>query len=101
MSICQIQYILSLACLFRWDGHARTDACHSWSRGPGPPTRVRLKVVSLNTSDPAQSVAMPAGTDGLPPRLGIDRFHASRQRCVRSPGRGTRTHPTPYQLLDG
>ena len=54
------------------------------------------------THDPAQSVAITAVTDGLPPRLGIDRFHASRLRNVRSLGRGTRTHPTQsiqYRLV--
>ena len=44
-----------------------------------PPTRVEVMAMSSYTSDPAQSVAMSADTDGLPPRLGIDRFHAPRQ----------------------
>ena len=61
-----------------------------------PPTLVRLLAVSLYTQDPAQSVAMSADTDGLPPRLGIDRFHAprqhtsiTRQRYTDSPRRTT------------
>ena len=67
--------------------------------GRTPPTLVRLLKVSLYTQDPAQSVAMSADTDGLPPQLGIDRFHASRQQNVHSPGRGNWTHPWTQATL--
>ena len=67
--------------------------------GRTPPTLVRLLKVSLYTQDPAQSVAMSADTDGLPPQLGIDRFHASRQQYVHSPGRGNWTHPWTQATL--
>ncbi len=64
-----------------------------------PPTRVRPMVVSLYTPAPAQSVAMSADTDGLPPRLGIDRFHAPRQHTSNHAAALQRTHhPRPYPL---
>ena len=40
--------------------------------------------------NPAQSVAMLAGTDGLPPWLDIDRFHVSRHSISLSHCNGSR-----------
>jgi hypothetical protein len=40
---------------------------------------------TLVSKTPAQSVAMLEGTDGLPPELGINRFHASRRSLAHYP----------------
>jgi len=50
---------------------------------------------------PAQSVAMLAGTDGLPPWLDIDRFHVSRHSLAPYPTATVQGAAGLQHLIDG